>query len=366
MKWVAALAAVLLLLTVLCTAVAAEDIDLTLEGYDEFLNSLPEELPTDELGEVTADAKRLTSWSFATETLGVFLGDGLKNALPMLCKILGLLLISAVMSALSSNFGGKTAELLGLMSGCAVTAAVVFLQLDSLLVVSSYLTDLTTLVNGMTPIILTLYASGGNVASASVSGGAMTVFLALCENLLKSSLLPFVGCCLCLSAAQASGMGFSGLLSLIKKTYTTALCFLMSIFCAVLGAQNALAAGSDTVSLRAVKFVAGSSIPMVGGSVSESMKTLAASVSMLRKCFGVTGIVLIALLTLPILISLLLTRTVLNICTAAADLLGVEREKRLLTELSGIYGALAAVVSCCSLMFIFLLTLLLSSITALV
>ena len=362
--------AFLTLLTALALFFAAAQTvgaETTLDGYDEFVSSLPpgvaEKLPTGD--DVIEDADGISSWEFLLGALGAFLGDGLKNALPLLCRLLGLLLISAVAAAASSSFDGRTAELLSMISSCGVCSAVIFFQLDSLLAVSTYLSDLTTLVNGMTPVVLTLYASGGNVAGASVSTGAMTVFLALCENLLGKTLLPFVGCCLCLSAAASSGMELSGLLSLIKKWYASALCFIMSLLCAILAGQSAIAAGQDGISLRAAKFVAGSSIPIVGGSVGESMKTLSASVSLLRKCFGVTGVVLIALLTLPTLISLLLTRAVFGICASLAELLRAEREKRLLNELSGIYGSLAAVVSACSLMFVFLLTLLSKSATAL-
>lgn len=364
MKVVCALAVALVIFFCAAQPTSAE---VSLDGYGEFVSSLPPELgdrlPSGE--DVTEDAQSISSWEFLLSTLGAFLGDGLKNALPLLCRLLGLLLISAVAAAASRSFDGRTAELLSMISSVSVCSAVIFLQLDSLLAVSDYLSDLTTLVNGMTPVVLTLYASGGNVAGAAVSGGAMTVFLSLCENLLGKTLLPFVGCCLCLIAAATSSVELSGLLSLIKRWYTTALCFVMSILCAILAGQSAIAAGQDTLSLRAAKFVAGSSIPVIGGSVGESMKTLAASVSLLRSCFGVTGVILIALLTLPTLISLLLTRAVFGIGAAIAELLRSEREKRLLTELSGLYGSIAAVVSACSLMFVFLLTLLSKSATAL-
>ena len=120
------------------------------------------------------------------------------------------------------------------------------------------------------------------------------------------------------------------------------------------------------MSLRAAKFVAGSTIPVVGGSVSESMRTLSSSISLLRKSFGITGIILIFVLTLPVIILLLLTKTVLGISASAAELLGCDAEKRLLNGVSEIYGCLAAVVTSVSIMFIFLLTLLAVSATALV
>ncbi len=361
----------MVLLTVLCPGVAADEV---FDGqYADFFERLPSDifdrLPENDYGnDAASDAEALTSWHFWVELLGVLVGDGLRSAVPMLCGILGLLLIASLLRAVSASLEEKTAGLLELGSGCALAAATVLLQLGVLRGVVSYLSDLTLLVNGMTPIVLTLYASGGNVASAGVSAGALTLFLNVCENLLKSSILPFAGCCLCLSAAQAcgAGLGFSGLVGLIKKSYTTALTFLMTLFCFLLGAQNIIAAGSDSLGLRAAKFVAGSSIPLVGGSVGESLKTLSTGISMLRRAFGVTGIVLIALLTLPTLLSLLLTRTVMNIGAAAADMLGVSREKQFLNELSGLYGCIAAVVTACSLMFVFVLILFANSATGLI
>ncbi len=371
MRTVAFLLATLILLAFFCPRASADEV---FDGqYSDFFEGLPhdvsESLPDNDYGnDAAADAEILTSWHFWIEILGALVGDGLRSAVPMLCGILGLLLIAALLKTVSSSLEEKTAGLLELGSGCALATATVFLQLGILRGVVSYLSDLTLLVNGMTPVVLTLYASGGNVASAGVSAGALTLFLNVCENLLKRSILPFAGCCMCLSSAQAcgAGLGFSGLISLIKKSYTTALTFLMTLFCFLLGAQNIIAAGSDSLGLRAAKFVVGSSIPVVGGSVGESMKTLSAGISMLRRAFGMTGVVLIALLTLPTLLTLLLTRTVMSVGAAAADMLGTQREKQFLNELSGLYGCLAAVVTACSLMFVFVLILLANSVTALI
>ncbi len=368
MRATAFLAAMLALLIVLCPSARAEEIDCS-ELFDGLPPGVSELLPEREYGEdLSADAEALTSWRFWVELLESLVGSRLRSALPQLAAVLGLLLISALVKALSSSLEPKTAGLIELGSGCATAAATVFLQIDILRGVVEYLSELSLLVNGMTPIVLTLYASGGNVAAAGVSAGGLTLFLNFCENLLAKSILPFAACCLCLSAAGAcgAGLGLSGLISLIKRSYTTALTFMMSLLCFLLGAQNIIAAGADSISLRAAKFMAGSSIPVVGGAVGESMKTLSTGISMLKKAFGVSGIVLILLLTLPTLLTLLLMRAVMNVGVAAADMLGVQREKQFLNELSGLYGCLAAVVTACSLMFVFVLILLSGSVTALI
>lgn len=365
-------AAFLLCLSVFIITVSADTLQNPAGSeYSEFLSDLPDSvgqrLPDSVNGkDLEVDARELTAWDFLLGAVGSAFSEQLRSIFPAFCTILGLILISSALNAVKTSLEPKTARLLGLCSGCVIAAAFVGLQIDTLRVVSEYLSDLTLLTSGMTPVVVVLYAAGGNVSSSAVSGSAITVFLSLSENMLSRSVIPFAGCCLCLVtlSSTATQVGLEGLIKLIKRAYTTFLTFLMSIMCAILGIQNIIAAGSDSISLRAARFVAGSAIPVVGGSVSESMRTLAASISMLRKCFGVSGIVMIAVLTLPPLFLLLLTRLSLNAASAAAELLGCEVEKHLLDGIAGIHGCLAAVVSACSLMFIFLLTLLASSTVA--
>ena len=66
---------------------------------------------------------------------------------------------------------------------------------------------------------------------------------------------------------------------------------------------------------------------------------------------GIGGIVLLAALTLPTLISLLLNRLVLLITGALAHTLGCKREGQLLSEMGNVYGFLLGAVSICSIAF---------------
>ncbi len=336
--------------------------------YEDFFGSLPDgiadSLPQNATGkDPEADAKSLTAWDFLLSALGEEIKNGIRAVFPMLFALIGLILLSAVISAFKSSLELKTAELLGRVSSIAITLAFISFQFGTIKAVAGYLSDLLVLVNAATPTVAVLYATGGNVASASASAVGMSVFMGLAENLLAKTVVPFSGIYLSLSAVSsvAQDMGIERVSALLKKGYTTLITFLMSIFSAILAAQHALAASADSVSLRAAKFVAGSSIPIVGGTVGESLKTLAASISLIRKSFGISVIIMIALLTLPVLILLLFTRFAINLSATIADLLGCAEERRLLDSISGVYGCLIAVIAIGSLMFVFLLTLLVSS-----
>ena len=261
------------------STVSAEEVS---EEFSDFIGSLPDgikdSLPENVNGnDPESDAKKITSWDFLLSALGGGIADGFRRIIPTFCALLGLILISSVMGTLKTSLEPKTANVLGMCGSSVIAVVFVSLQIATVHTVAEYLTDLLTLVNSMTPAVVVLYASGGNVAGASVSASAMSVFMSFCENVLARTVVPFSGICLCLVTvtAVAPDIGLDRLIALVKNVYTKSVTLLMSLFCAILAAQSAIAAGSDSISLRAVKFVTGSAIPIVGGSVNESMKLLA-------------------------------------------------------------------------------------------
>ena len=335
------------------------------EDYGKLFGTLPESigerLPDGATGEdPLTDAEAMTDWRYIFSVISDAVGIELSRALPMLCSLCGLLIVSSVLECMRSALSPRFGDILSACCSCAVCTAAVALQYDTLVCAAKYIGDLCKLANLLLPLTVSLYAVGGNISAASVSGGAFGIFLSICENLLSKTVVPFSGICLAfaVSGCISSHIDLRPLAATVKKTYTTALGFLMTLFCTVTAAQNAIAAGSDSLGLRAAKFVAGSAIPVVGGSVSESMRTLAASIGMLRKSIGVCGIVMIFLLFLPTLISLLLIRAANSLAASFGAILGCSKESALLSELSSVYGYICAVLCMCSLMLIFILTLL--------
>jgi stage III sporulation protein AE len=149
------------------------------------------------------------------------------------------------------------------------------------------------------------------------------------------------------------------LIGTLKKNYTTLLTFLMMLLLAMLGAQTTLGARSDTLAMKSVKFAAGNMIPVVGGSVSELLRTVSSCVGYLRGGVGICGILILVLLLLPTLVELLLLRLTWQIGASLADLLGCDHEKRLLEEFSSLCGYLIAAVAICSAVPLLSFTLLL-------
>jgi stage III sporulation protein AE len=204
-----------------------------------------------------------------------------------------------------------------------------------------------------------LYAMGGNVGAAVANHGVMTAFLSILQTVISGTVLPIAGICLAMALLDAvSGkLSLRPLCGLIKRTYSLLFSFLMLLLCGVLGIQTTLAKGSDTLALRTARFAAGSFLPVVGGSISEALRTVSGSVQYLRSVTGTGAILVLFFSFLPVFLSVLLTRIVFLLSGSAAKLLGCEGEEKILSELASVYGYFLAVIASIFVMTVFSLTL---------
>lgn len=126
-------------------------------------------------------------------------------------------------------------------------------------------------------------------------------------------------------------------------------------FSAVFAFQTILAAGADSVAARTVKFTVSSAVPVIGGVVGDTVRTVAGGLGYLKDTVGLLGIFLLVLIVLPPLVQLLLYRAALALAGAVAELLGCEKEGRLLGDFGDANGMLLALLCGAMLCFLFAL-----------
>lgn len=339
------------------------------DSYEKMLDSipgdvaelLPEGLFSDDPEQIYQAAEQVTGFKYILSCVLRLTGLRLGDSLRLFATLLVILILSAMLRSLRGL--ARSAVLNQAVNMCTTAAmlgALIVTQYEQLQAVTLFLDRLNMLANAMIPLMGTMYTLGGNVAAATVNNAAMMVFMTVCENLCNRTVIPVTVVCIALALASAlsPAVDMKGIATAIKKCYTFIISFIMMLLITVLSAQSTLAAAGDSLGARTAKFMAGSFIPVVGGALGESLKTVAGSIKYIRVSVGVVGIVIILLLLLPTLISVLLTRLALMASGTAARLLGCAEEATILGELTGVYGYLMAVICACSVMFIFSLTLL--------
>lgn len=343
------------------------------QEYRDFVGSIPDDvadlLPQDVLPDVDGETDfdrvagavaDMSAFSYLMDAVGQVLSVEWGTAWRTFARVLGLLLLSAVAGALQKAFRSEAlSRAVSLGISCAMFATVLTTLYAQLEKVSQFLTGLNTLINSLLPLMAALHVMGGNVAVAAAQNSALLLFLSVVENICNRTVIPMTGICLALTltAVLSPSISLKGLTGFIKSTYAKTLGFVMLLLGFVMSTQTALRAASDSLTARAAKFLVGNMIPVLGGAVGDSLRTVAAGVSFLKSTVGIGAMIVLFLMVLPVLVSLLLTRLSFRLCVTAAELLGCDTEAKILNELIGIYGMLIAVVAMCTVLLIYALTL---------
>ena len=324
----------------LSEAAEGEDGDIA-EGF----SGTPEEV-----GEFTLS---FLSPSEAISRLIGITSESLPEVIRMLVTLTGLVALSAVCNHVCPSGQDGVRGAVSFLSSAAITSAIVSSQLRYVLAVEDYFERLGALMASMIPITGAVWAMGGNVSTAAVGTLTLGAMLGFVERFCAVTVIPV--CCVALVAAICSALSGGGLLegfsSGVKKVYSFITAMVLTVFVFCLGAQTSIAGAADTVTARSAKTVATVLIPNVGGAVGDTLRTVAGSVGYIKSVVGIGGIILLLALTLPTLITLLLTRGVFLVTSTVADMLGCKREQKLLSELGNVYGLLVGAVAISSVAF---------------
>ena len=355
-----ALVSFMLLLT---CPVSAADIEELPSEFVELIDGLPSEieeyLPSDiystDAEDVSDAVGSMSDIGYVSALIAKVLGIELKKKLSFFATLTGMLLLVAIFRTFKSGLAkGALSGAVGYCSTAFIFALVISSLAHDLEAVKGFFERISALMLGVIPTVSVVYAMGGNVTTAAASSGTLYVVLSFCETVLARTVIPITAMLMAFSlcGALSPGIKLSSLCSALKKCYTFFLTFVMSVLLFVLSSQTLLSASADSITARAAKLMASSAIPIVGGSVGETLRTVGATVSYIKSVTGLGSIFFIFILVLPIVISLLITRLFLILLTSMAEMLGCEAEARVLADVGGIYGTLIAVVSAVSVSFI--------------
>ena len=347
--------------------VFAEDETQIPNEYEEMLDSLPDdiadmlpnELFSDNIDDIAIGTNKLTSWEYIFDTAFDILGLNIKSLLKSLATIIGLLVLCSLLNMLKNSIKSSATERVLTLVGIASMILIVLqISREPLQRAMVLLEEIKMFTNTISPVMCAIYAMGGNVTSALVHNYGLIVFLSIIENICIISLEAILGVCLGLTIASSfiDEANILPLSNAIKKTFTFFIGMMMLIFTTVISTQTLLASKADTLSAKTAKMLATQIIPMVGGTIGETLRTAGASIEYLRSNVGVVLIIILIIMIMPTFISIALYRLGFIISNAFAGLLGCDREGRMLLEISSIYGYVLAIISICAITLLLLIT----------
>ena len=357
----------------LCVS-AEENIGIPDAEWNGFVDSVPPEAEEYfDLGSLSEQksfsdsVEKMTEPSYIANVILELAGVELESSYKLLLLVAGILMISAVLNTVAGQ--SESAALKSVMRFCslgAIFCSVGYIFYSHFSRLEMFFERIAVFINGMIPVTASIWALGGNVTTATAGSATLYCFLNVFEKLWAASAIPIsallimLGFCDVLCTELKTGR----IVGTVKKIYGFFLGLTMTVLLSALAAQTTLTAAADSVTARTGRLVTNTVIPIVGGNLGEALRTVASSVVYLKGIFGIGGIIIIALLTLPMALSIILTRFVFSVCSAFADIIGCGDEAKLLASFSDAYGSMLAVVVGVGMMFVLALCIFIKTVVA--
>lgn len=282
-----------------------------------------------------------------------FLKDGGKRPFVAGGAILGILLLSSVVGDIFSE--NRMVQFVATLSLSAVAIMPVVTVITETV---SAISAAGVFMLGFVPVFASVLIARGKTLTAS---GFSAVILAAAEGV--SSLCSFVivpltgmqlGLAVCGSTVpEFNSSSFVRVLSRISKW---ALTLATTVMLAVLGAQTLINGSADSVSAKTLKFIVGTTVPVIGNAVSEALMTVKGCVKLLGSSVAVYGILAVALIFLPLVIELLLWRIVLLVTASVGEMLSNNQAANLLRSVDSAVSVVLGVMIFVGLLFIIAIT----------
>lgn len=348
-------------------SIYSTDSNIIPEEYENMIDSIPDDiadlLPEDifstNIDDVATGAQKITNWNYIIDYIFNSIGINFKSIIKAFSILLSLLILCSLLNSFNSTIkNGALDSVIGIIGNIAIISSIMELSRDPITKSIALLDNLKVFVNTISPALSAMFAMGGNVNSAIIHNYGLIVFLSILENICIISLELIIGICmaLTLSSAFVREGNLLALSNAIKKIFSFVLGFIMLTFTTVISTQSLLASKADNLSSKTAKMLISQVIPIIGGSIGESLRTAGASIEYLRSNIGIILIVVLLLMILPTLINIALYRLAFILANSFAGLIGCNREGSIILEISSLFGYILAVISICSIVLILLLT----------
>lgn len=293
------------------------------------------------------------------ESLADMLISGISGTLERVVNNLFVILGAVILSALFSVFSETICtegikNCFSFLSSACIAMMVFGILLAIWNDMSDLLYEINSFMTGVTPVTTLLYSMGGNITSAAVNNTAMSIILTVFEKICYYGIRPMLQICFGFSVISvlSGSVNLRPISGFVRKTYTTVLVFSISMMTCILSLQNLLSRSNDSLAMKTVKFASASSVPLVGGCLSEATETVASGIGSIRTTFGVLAIIAVLIMVIPELLSLWLNKMAFSVASTVASVFGLSKEGEIVSDACELVNFAIAISVTCSVMFI--------------
>ena len=290
----------------------------------------------------------------ALERLWNSLIDKIKGELGENIKTASALIAISMLCALSGPLcSGKPIKEYINIAGCCAAAVSLLGSVDSIVGETvAALNQLSDYSKAALPAMFTAAAACGAVGSASAKYAATCLALDVLMSVSQKLIIPLVYSYLALAVAGSvfPNSLLSNTARLTKWIAGTIMTAMTIAFSAYIGMTGLVAVSVDAVAIKTARTVISTTLPVVGGIISDASGAVLSAASVIKNSAGVFGLIAVCALCAGPFAVLSVRMLVLKAAAAASDMVPNSRLSGLINSVSTAMGLLLGLLGCCGIM----------------
>jgi stage III sporulation protein AE len=354
---------------------------------DTFIEEQPEPIPTSEIeqywGKLSSEyggyfpdnqmpsfrellvpgGKKLSFGGLINALLQFFFFEIMHNG-KLLVSIIILTVFSAVLQTVQGAFERTSISKVA-YAICYLVIMIIAINSFSVAIgyAKSAIESMIHFMTAMIPLLLTMLASIGHLATVSVMHPLIVFMIHTVGTLIYTFVFPllFFSAVLHIVSSMSDKYKVTQLANLMRTISIGALGIMLTAFLGVLSVQGATSSVTDGVTIRTAKYITGNFVPVVGKMFTDATDTVISASLLVKNAVGIAGVLILVMLCIFPAIKILSLAIIYNLAGAMMQPLGdspiVNSLQTIGKSLIYVFAALSAV----GLMFFFAMTIIIAT-----
>lgn len=346
--------------------VNADEYEISKE-IDSYLNDIKiENFSLSEFKNELLETKEIPDVVTIYDKIKKILFDEAYEALKSLIKLVIPIMLFGMLSPLSMS--GNNDGVYKVAYICCygiICSSIISVFYDISILAEETVTEVDVMTKSLIPVVFSLMLTVGKVFSFATMQPTIIFVSQIMIVIINNLLFPLTMLSFALSISDnlSDECRLSNFSVLLRKIVKWSIVFLLTVFTAILSAQNILSGSFDSVAVTSVKFAAVNFVPVIGGALAEGVETIGSSLMLIKNATGIAGVAgMIVIVFVPV-IKIYLVSLMFHILSAISQPVTGEKFSKALTTAGETVSILGALVICMAFVFIISVAMILGGIT---
>ena len=278
--------------------------------------------------------------------------------IPTVVLIIAIAILGNITSSVS-NDNRETNKIINIIINSMLLIIIIINVKSTIFLCNKCINNITTQMDIVFPILLTMLVSVGGVSSASIYNPTIALISTLISKVFVYFLYPVFIVSLVFTILNNinSSIKLKKLNNFVSSLFKWTVGIVFTIFSALLTIQGISAGNHDSISFKTAKFAVKSYIPLIGGYLSDGLDFVVVACVLVKNAVGVVGVLVLIFTIISPILQIVILKLSLQFMSGVIEGVGDGKVSSMLEDVSKILIYPIVIILAVSFMYILMLTL---------